>query len=304
MTDWIDTDDWRRWTQRVLAPRPLLLVLLVGALFVAELRFDWLERILGAYLVSSNHQRPEYGAIWEKGKKTRTARKTLEKIVTDREAVQREIRKVASVTQLADSLSTGQGAVLSPEQFRRLYLQLPETVSQRTLPVFELLKLSSAGSWRRTYVERTESGLEIYLLDAGNRVLHQADIGKADLRQMEESLIPETATLDSLPRFRERIYPADAFFSALTSFPEDVRRSVLPHPERLLAVEGQIRRVGISDETGDGFIELGFEIADGTRVGVIRTRGGEWSVWRLRSLLEAETVRSASDPAKTIGAPL
>ena len=68
-------------------------------------------------------------------------------------------------------------------------------------------------------------------------------------------------------------------------------------------MEGQIQRVGISDETGAGFIELGFEISDGTQIGVLRIKGGEWSVWRLRSLLEAKTLQPASDPSKEIGAP-
>ncbi len=304
MTDWIEPNDWRQWMQRVFTIQPLLVLLTVGLLFVAELRFDWIERMIGSYLVSSNSQRPESGAIWEKGKKAQTARTTLEKIVTDRQSVQRQISTVASVSKLADSLAPGQGVILTPEQLRRLYLRLPEAVSKQILSVFDLLKLSANVQWRRTYIERTNAGLEIYLLDSGNRVLHQASIGTSDLSRLNDSLSPEPIRLDDLPRFQDRIYPAEQFFNALESFPEEVQRSVLPHPERLLAVTGQIRRVGISDETGDGLIELGFEIIDGTQTGVMRVKGGEWSVWRLRTLLEAKTARPATDPSKEIGAPL
>ena len=304
MTDWIEPNDWRQWVQRFFTLQLPLAILMAGALCVAELRFDWIERILGSYLVSSNSQRPESGAIWEKGKKARTARTTLEKIVTDRQNVQREISSVASVGQLADSLAPGQGIILAPEQFRRLYLRLPEAVSRQILPVFDLLKFSANAQWRRTYIERTDIGLEIYLLDADNRVLHQAGIGTADLSRLNDSLAPEPARLDDLPQFQDRIYPAEQFFSALESFPEEVQRSVLPHPERLLAVGGQLRRVGISDETGDGLIEVGFEITDGTQTGVMRIKGGEWSVSRLRTLLEAKSARPAADPTKEIGAPL
>jgi len=303
MSDWIEPYDLRQWMRRTFALQPLLLILMVGVLFVAELRFDWIERMLGAYLVSSNSQRPESGAIWEKGKKARTARTTLEQIVTDRQAVQREMRNVTSIHQLAESLVPGQGVIIAPEQFRRLFLRLPQAVSRQMISVFELLRLSSSSAWRRTYIERTGNGLVVYLLDPSNRVLHQAAIGTAELNQMDDNLSPEPAQLDRLPRFRDRIYPADQFFDALESFPEDVRRSILPHPERLLAVDGQIRRVGISDETGAGYIELGFEISDGAQTGVLRIKGGEWSVWRLRSLLEAKTARPASDPSKEIGAP-
>jgi hypothetical protein len=303
MSDWIEPNDWRQWARRTFALQPLLLMLMAGALFVAELRFDWIERMLGAYLVSSNSQRPESGAIWEKGKKARTARTTLEQIVTDRQAVQREMRNVTSVHQLAESLAAGQGVIIAPEQFRRLFLRLPQAASRQMISVFELLRLSSSGAWRRTYIERTGNGMAIYLLDSSNRVLHQADISAAELNQMDDDLSPEPAQLDGLPQFQDRIYPAERFFDALQSFPEEVRRSVLPHPERLLAVNGQIRRVGISDETGAGYIELGFEISDGTQTGVLRIKGGEWSVWRLRSLLETRTARPPSDPSKEIGAP-
>lgn len=304
MTDWIEPYDLHQWTRRVFSLQPLLVILIVGLLFVAELRFDWIERVVGSYLVASNNQRPESGAIWEKGKKAQTARTTLEKIVTDRQSVQREISNVVSVSQLADSLAPGQGVIITPEQLRRLYLRLPEAVSRQILPVLDLLKLSANVQWRRTYIERTDKGLEIYLLDADNRVLHQAGIGTADLIRLNESLSPEPGSLNDMPQFRDRIYPIEQFFSALESFPEEVQRSILPHPERLLAVDGQIRRVGISDETGAGLIELGFEISDGAQTGVIRIKGGEWSVWRLRTLLEAKAARHSTDPTKEIGAPL
>ncbi len=61
---------------------------------------------------------------------------------------------------------------------------------------------------------------------------------------------------------------------------------MLPFPETLLEVSGQIVRVGISDETLYGFIELGFEILNGTQRRVIIVQGHEWAVWRLRSYLE------------------
>ena len=83
MTDWAEPKNVKEWTQRVFALRPILLTLMVSSILVLEMRFDWVERTLGAYLVTTNTARPESGAIWEKGHQTRTAQKTLEKIVTD-----------------------------------------------------------------------------------------------------------------------------------------------------------------------------------------------------------------------------
>ena len=63
---------------------------------------------------------------------------------------------------------------------------------------------------------------------------------------------------------------------------------MVPNPERLLQISGQIVRVGISDEAVSGFIEIGFEIINGARRKVIIVQGHEWSVWRLRSHLEEQ----------------
>jgi len=55
---------------------------------------------------------------------------------------------------------------------------------------------------------------------------------------------------------------------------------------------GHIVRVGISDEAVSGFIELGFEIEDGTGRKVILLKGREWAVWELRSYLEEKEIEA------------
>jgi hypothetical protein len=276
----------------VFALRPVLIVILLSSIFILELRFDWVERILGAYLVTTNSERPESGSIWEKGHQTRTARQTLEKIITDRQALQREARSAATFTQIAANVSTGKEVMLSADHFRRLYLQLPPTVAHEIISPFELLRLVTDGRWRRTYFEKSGAGLMIYLLDANNRVLQQLELVPTLLSHLKRGEVSLAESLDQLPIFEKRIYPADRFFKALEAFPENVRRSMVPFPETLLEVSGQIVRVGISDETLYGFIELGFEILNGTQRRVIIVQGHEWAVWRLRSYLEEKDFAS------------
>ena len=47
MTDWAEPSDFNEWVKRILSLRPLLILILVSALFILELRFDWMERLLG-----------------------------------------------------------------------------------------------------------------------------------------------------------------------------------------------------------------------------------------------------------------
>jgi len=286
MIDWAEPRDFKEWTKRAFGLRPILIVMLIGCILILELRFDWMERILGAYLVTTNVERPETGSIWEKSHRTQTARQTLEQILTDRQALQREARSAETFAQIAANVTTGKGVMLSADHFRKLYLRLVPAIAQEIISPFELLGLASGGHWHRTYLEKSGNGLMIYLLDDSNRVLRQLEINSTLLSFMERGEAPAAESLDQLPIFKNRIYPADRFFNALADFPEDVRRSMVPHPEALLAVSGQIVRVGISDETLSGFIELGFEILSGTQRQIVLVRGHEWAVWRLRSYLE------------------
>jgi len=270
----------------VFAFRPLVLILLIFGIVISELRFDWAEQVLGAYLVTTNAQRPESGSIWEVGHRTVTARQTLEQLITDRQSTQREARGAATFTQIASSLPPGQGVMLSSEHFRRLYLTLPGTIAHEIVEPFELLRLLSDGRWIRTYLENEDYGLKIYLLNPENRVLRELKIPSQLLSQIQRVEVALQATLEDLPTFENRIYPAERFFRALDSLPEEDLGSVVLQPERLLGTPGRIVRVGISDEAVSGYIELGFEIEDGTRRKVILLKGREWAVWILRSYLE------------------
>lgn len=296
MTDWFEPKNLNDWLRRVLALRPVLVALLVGSVVVLEMRFDWVERTLGDYLVTTNSTRPQSGAIWEQGRQTLTAKKTLEKIVTDRQASQREARSAETLSQIAAGLADGQGAMLSAENFRQLYLKLPREAAREVLSAFELLKISAQGNWRRTYFEKDGSDLNVYLLDADNRVLRRIDVPADGMLQLEREDGPAAEALEDLPNFKNRIYPAERFFEALVSLPDDIRRNVIPDPETLLKFSGQIVKVGISDEATAGYIELGFEYAMGGRPQVVLIQGHEWAVWRLRSYLEEKS--AAKNPIK------
>ncbi len=286
MTDWTEPSDFNEWVKRIFALRPLLMLILVSALIILELRFDWMERILGSYLVTTNSGRPESGSIWEKSHRTRTAQQALEQILSDRQTLQREARSAATFTQIAANVTSGKGVMLSADHFRKLYLNLAPSIAHDVISPLDLLALVSTGRWRRTYIEKSGTGLIVYLLDTNNRVLRQLELGSVLLSQLQRGEVALAESLDQLPNFKNRLYSADEFFRSLESFHQEARQSMIPHPEALLQTPGQIVRVGISDETQSGFIELGFEFLNGNERRVVLVQGHEWAVWRLRSHLE------------------
>ena len=286
MKDWAEPSNLAEWAKRIFSLRPILIGLLVCFFFISELRFDWIEQVLGSYLVSTNLSRPESGAIWEINRKATTAQQALEQIVTDRQTLQREALGATSFTELATHISLGQGVMVSSDLFRSLYLKLPMEIAQEIASPFELLKLFNDVRLDRAYLTKTGGEVEIYLLDFENRVLKKFRIGSDLLDIIQKSEAEPKGPLEDLPNFKNRIYLADRFFEALDSLPEEVRRGIISHPERFLAISGSITRVGISDEAVSGFIELGLEVEDASGIRVILVQAREWAVWPLRSQLE------------------
>ncbi len=292
--DWMEPRNLREWAGRAFSLPPILLGVAVLALLSTELKFDWLERAVGGYLASTNAERPESGAIWETGRKTQAARTTVERLATDREAYQRMARNAGSLSEIVGTLSPGQGVMLSAEHFRELYQNLPQGFSTELLSPFDLLRLVSAGRWNRTYLEKSADGLMVYLLEPNNHVLRQVKVDAASLAVLARGSTAASRSLEDLSGFKDRIYPAERFFAVMASLPADVQRSLIPQPERLLEVPGKITRVGISDESAAGLVEIGFETRSGSQQSVFLVQAQDWAVWRLRSLLEGRTDGAAS----------
>jgi hypothetical protein len=301
MKEWSEPRNLREWGQRALHLRALLLGSVLSAMIVAELELNWVERVTGAYLVSTNSARPESGAIWEQGRKTQTARTTIEKLATDREANQRLARNAASLSEIVSALSPGQGVMLSAEHFRELYQRLPQGFASEMISPYDLLRHVSNGRWSRTYLEKSSDGLVVYLLEPNNHVLHQLKVASPSLALLARRSAAASQSLEDFPVFQNRIYAAERFFQALAGLSDEERRALLPQPERLLEVSGQVASVGISDEAVSGFVEIGFEIRQGSQRRVLLVQGQDWAVWRLRSRLETKAPgsRSAKTPQES-----
>jgi hypothetical protein len=298
--NWSEPSDFREWFSRLFSLRSLLVILLVYSVALTELRFDWVEQMVGTYLSRTNTRRPQSGAIWEKGKETLTAQKTLEQIVTDRESSQRIAREAETFSQIAEALTPSHGVMISAAHFRDLYLALPPAVAQDIVSPFELLLLQSSGRWERAYFRKFGASMKVFLLDMESRVLRELDVPPELLSRVRQQDAFSTGVLEDYPSLRNRIYPARDFFEALADQPDEIQRSILPAPERLLAHSRRILRVGVSDEALSGLVDIGLEFeADGnTQVMVVQAR--DWAVWRLR--LELEAMAGPPRPAPDIEA--
>jgi len=278
----------RPWAVGALSGPGFVLVALLLALVASEMKLNWVERLVGSYLVATNDERPESGAIWEKGRKAQTARLAIDKLASDREASQRMARNAGTLNEIVAALAPGQGVMLSAEHFRELYQKIPSGIAAEMISPFDLLRFTSEKRWTRAYLEKSSEGLMVYLLEANNHVLRQFRVATATLALMTRRGDVASQSLEDLTSFQNRIYTAERFFAALSALTEEERRGLIAQPERLLDVSGQITRVGLSDEALAGFVDVGIEVQAGSQRRVLLIQGQDWAVWRLRSLLEGK----------------
>ena len=292
MIPWYAPTNFTAWRRRLLPIRAVVLALVVASLAITELRFDWIEKAVGAYLVSTNVYRPQSGAIWEQGQKADSARQTLAKFATERHNAQREAQQAGSLSQVISSIADETGAMVSAEHFLALYLKLPPMLANEIASPYQLLAYSNGGAWQRTLLEKQDEGLQIYLLDAQNQVIHRLKIEPELIGHIERGEVAIISSLDQLADFSDQIYAADRFFSSLNTLPEEVRQKIIVHPEDLLRVAGRIRRIGVSNSDFGAAVDLGFEIDAPEGFKVILMQGGREEVRRLQRLLERDSSRS------------
>jgi hypothetical protein len=287
MTPWFAPTSFKEYTRRLVTLRSVLLFSVVVALIVTELRFDWLESVVGAYLVTTNSARPESGTIWDQGRQSELARQTLNQYMNQRQDVQREARRATSLGQVLAGIGKERGAMISAAHFVELYLKLPPVLAHEIVSPYTLLSQLSSNQWQRTFFEQQDQQLSIYLLDDHNQVLYRLSIGPGLIEHIQQGEIAIHTGLHQLSDFTAHIYPAERFFGVLNTLPEQVRKGILASPEDLLRVTGHIVQVGISSESMGGATTLGFEVEDLQGPKVILTQGRNEDVQRLLWILES-----------------
>ncbi len=282
---WFEPQNINEWFRRGLSLRLGILFVVILLMAATELRFGWIEKVVGSYLITTNDNRPESGAIWDLGHQTQSARKNLDEIVGDSQTSQKEARGAENFSQIFVGLSEESGISISAAHFRKLYDKLPTLLSQELLSPYTLLQLEAGGEWNRTYFAKREDGIRIYLLDRDNQVLKEVSITRDLAEYIGSGEVAITGTLNNFADFANHIYPPDLFFNVLESLPEELQRGVLSQPQMLLNTDGKLLNVGISSEEVGGSIAIGFEYQQGQTHKVVLVQGQLGAVEKLRERL-------------------
>ena len=286
--NWYEPPSAGEWAKRTFSFLNLCILILTIVFVVSEFRFDWGEKLVGTYLLSTNSIRPETGALWEDGRQTSNAHESLNKIITRREDTRRDVHQANSFFHLAQSLMPGEWVTLDKEQFKSLYLSLSPAIARQIIDPAQVIWLLNTNIADRVFCEGKMGGVIIYFIDPQNRVIRQIDVKKETLVEIESRNAPIQGTLDEIEGFSSRIYPAGEFFDAVFKLSSEMISDLMVEPDLLLNQEGTIQRVGIWNEARDGYIKLGFEFEHRGRSKVVLTQAREWAVWQVTLVLKGE----------------
>jgi hypothetical protein len=298
--DWCEPQDIQDWLHRFFSLRSLTFILIILMLAVFEFRFDWMEKALGSYLVTTNRQRPEVGVIWDTAHHTQQAQESLDEITVDRETLQSNARSAMDLSEIVSLIMDNQSVMVSPEHFCSLYVKLPSSLKTRIISPMELLQYRGENNWERTYIRKFGNQLSIYLINRDNRVIREIVVPDSVLVQIERGQVLFEGSLEEWGAAPDQIYPADKFFSALRSLPVDAQYEILAQPEQIFKAGGYPTRVGVTSQLQTMWVDVGFEVADGSRRRVVVLPAREWTLGRLRSILQETTTEPAPEPAPAV----
>ncbi|MBF0468562.1 MAG: hypothetical protein HQK61_06715 [Desulfamplus sp.] len=285
MTIWYEPTKTGEWLRRIISFSNLLILFIATVLIISELRFDWCELMIGRYLASLNASRPETGAVWKAGEQSSRAHTFLKNIIQERQNAARYAQEATSFAELASGILPGQWANIDKDHFKRLYLAIPPAAASELITPADLIWLFGRGTLTRIFCEGKPYGLEIFFLNSENRVLRQITMNKTRMEKVEKNEATFKGTLEQIPEFEGRIYPAELFFKVLLELPQDIIPDLVTTPQKLLNEQGIITRAGIWNEASSGYIKLGFELKENGKSVVLFMRAREWAVWRLSSKL-------------------
>lgn len=292
---WYEPTKIGEWLRRLFSFTNLLILCTATTLVISELRFDWCELMIGRYLASLNSSRPETGAVWKAGEQSSRAHNFLKNIIQERENAARYAQEATSFAELASGILPGQWANIDKEHFKRLYLAIPAAEASELIPSAELVWLFVGGSLSRIFCEGKPYGLEIFFLNSENRVLRQLTMNKNNMEKIERHEAIFKGTLDQIPEFAGRIYPAANFFKALLSLPQDIIPDLITTPQKLLNEPGMLTKAAIWNEAVAGYIKLGFEFKNNKKSVVVFIRAREWAVWRLSNNLTERDINGGKN---------
>lgn len=252
-----------RSTYQQLIRRQYLWVGVIFALVLAgEMAFDVVERAAGKYLVWQNASREKIGRSWEQEPKRIAADSLLANLTRKRRSQTLEIESISNLEELIQYVETNQQALLPPSQFLQIYRQLPYFLQPLIAAPDSLVADARAQRLVNVLAEGNRSLFNLIMFDAGSQTIRRSSLNADKLDLLFKYGKEQSLNVRRQARFADYIFTADEFWDLFERLHPLRRRQFIEAVPLLTESAGQIIAAGISNQTGNEFVEVAFAISE------------------------------------------
>lgn len=252
-----------RSTYQQLIRRQYLWVGVIFALVLAgEMAFDVVERAAGKYLVWQNASREKIGRSWEQEPKRIAADSLLANLTRKRRSQTLEIESISNLEELIQYVETNQQALLPPSQFLQIYRQLPYFLQPLIAAPDSLVADARAQRLANVLAEGNRSLFNLIMFDAGSQTIRRTSLNADKLDLLFKYGKEQSLNVRRQARFADYIFTADEFWDLFERLHPLRRRQFIEAVPLLTESAGQIIAAGISNQTGNEFVEVAFAISE------------------------------------------
>ncbi len=231
--------------------------------FVLEFTTNFVEIVIGNVLELTNPFRPKAGTVWEQNKKDQIASDQLKEITQNIDNDKIELADINDLIELKNKLEVQKTVIITSEQFKKFYNQIPPRFSYDIISPFNLLKLLHNKKWTWTKIVKGENSLSFYFLDGDKQILMDTYPPLTVLYNIPNSEKNHNVSLDSMEVFQGRTFSAQQFFTAFDDLSNTVKLQLINNPFLLIKWDKNIRQVAIGRYMNEQVVLIGFEINQG-----------------------------------------
>ena len=267
---------------KIITNKKLIITLSTLFIFITlEFMTDFIEVTIGSIIELTNPFRSKSGTIWERHKKDLIANDQMKEISRSVPEKNEEISKISDLLQLKAELQNKETVMITADQFRTLYNQIPPRISYDVISPFDLLKLYHSKKWIWTKIVKTETLLSIYFLDGERQLLMDSYPSLSVLYNIPQTENRHEVALDSMNIYQGRTITSDQFFSAFDDLSNSIKRQIISNPFQLIKWDKNIRKVAISRYSIDNIVNVAFEINQGIYTEIYTFEARELAVYYL-----------------------
>lgn len=264
---------------RLLTNKNFLIILSVLMLItIIEFTTDFVEIALGNIVELTNPYRPKSGTIWDLHKKDRLASEQLKEIVASLPDEQPELPEISDLVQLKIQLEQQKSLLITADQFRDLYNQIPTRIAGDVVPPLDLLKLSHNRKWIWTKIVKNDSSLSFFFFDGDKQLLMDSYPPLSVLYAFPATDRPGSISLDSMEIFRGRTISRDQFFAVFDDLPNSVKLRLINNPFQLVKWDRNIQKVAVSRYVDDNTVGIGFQVNQKIYTEIYTFEANDWAV--------------------------